>query len=322
MKKIWFFTLLLVGSLSVSTQALAQPQMGNVEALLQKMGTTSQTSTYELSFININSQGIVPIRYRHTLVDGKPLAQLMQMDSTRREIVQRGDEISYFEPGLDAFSLRNDHIVDYIPAIIYQDFKTLSLHYNFIDAGRTHIGDVPSRVVRVLSKNNDRYDYVLFIDETSYLPLRIDLLDKNNNIIEQFRVITATEGQQISDELNSLRTVNMPPLLIVPKTKELTYDWSVTALPEGFKEVKRSHNQISETEFNQSILYSDGLFDFSIYVNKSEQRTNSPESDKMSRYGRNTIYTYDKEGKEITFIGQLPFATAQKIANSVVFTKK
>ncbi|SUC39731.1 anti sigma E (sigma 24) factor, negative regulator [Proteus mirabilis] len=65
------------------------------------MGNTTQTATYELSFININSQGIVPIRYRHALVDGKPVAQLMQMDSTRREIVQRGNEISYFEPGLD-----------------------------------------------------------------------------------------------------------------------------------------------------------------------------------------------------------------------------
>ena len=42
-------------------QALAQPQTGSVEALLQKMGRDSQSSTYELSFININSQGIVPI---------------------------------------------------------------------------------------------------------------------------------------------------------------------------------------------------------------------------------------------------------------------
>lgn len=118
MKKSWLSALLLAGYLSIPTQALAQPQIGNAEALLQKMGNTTQTATYELSFININSQGIVPIRYRHALVDGKPVAQLMQMDSTRREIVQRGNEISYFEPGLDAFSLRNEHIVDYLPAII------------------------------------------------------------------------------------------------------------------------------------------------------------------------------------------------------------
>ncbi|QAV22124.1 sigma-E factor regulatory protein RseB [Proteus hauseri] len=323
MKISWLSTTLLVGSLSMSIQALAQPQTGSVEALLQKMGNTAQTSTYELSFININSQGIVPIRYRHTLLDGEPLAQLMQMDSTRREIVQRGDEISYFEPGLDAFSLRNDHIVDYIPSIIYQDFNELSEYYNFIDGGRTHIGDISSRVVRVLSKNNDRYDYVLFIDEVRYLPLRVDLLDKNSDVIEQFRVITANQNDKdIVTALSSLRAVNMPPLLLVPKAKENSYSWSVTALPEGFKEVKRSNHQVSETEFSESILFSDGLFDFSIYVNKSGHQANSLERDKLLRYGRNTIYTYDKEGKEITFIGQLPFSTAQNIANSVVFTKK
>ena len=174
----------------------------------------------------------------------------------------------------------------------------------------------------MLSKNNDRYDYVLFIDEERYLPLRVDLLDKNNDIIEQFRVITVNEGSEVETELNSLRTVNMPPLLLVPKAKPLVYNWSVSQLPEGFKEVKRSNHQISETEFSQSILFSDGLFDFSIYVNKSGQQVNSPERDKMLRYGRNTIYTYDKEGNEITFIGQLPFPTAQAIVNSVVFTKK
>lgn len=322
MKISWLSTVLLVGSLSMPIQALAQPQTGSVEALLQKMGNISQTSTYELSFININSQGIIPIRYRHAIIEGKPIAQLMQMDSTRREIVQRGNEISYFEPGLDAFSLRNDHIVDYIPSIIFQNFNELSEYYNFIDAGRTHIGDIPSRVIRVLSKNNDRYDYVLFIDEESYLPLRIDLLDKNNDVIEQFRVITANQNKEIVSALNALRTVNMPPLLLVPKTKELAYNWSISELPEGFKEVKRSNHQISETEFSQAVLYSDGLFDFSIYVNKSGQHLNSPERDKMLRYGRNTIYTYDKEGNEITFIGQLPSSTAQKIVNSIVFTKK
>lgn len=322
MKKLWLSAVFLVGSLSISTQALAQPQEGSAGALLQKMGTTSQTSTYELSFINVNSQGIVPIRYRHTLVDGKPLAQLIQMDSTRREIVQRGNEISYFEPGLDAFSLRSDHIVDYLPAILFQDFNALSAHYNLVDAGRTHIGDIPSRVVRVLSKNNDRYDYVLFIDEERFLPLRVDLLDKNNDIIEQFRVISVSQNTEITKQLNSLLTVNMPPLLLMPKAKQTHYQWRVNALPEGFKEVKRSVNQISETESSESILFSDGLFDFSIYVNKSGQQLNSPENDKILRYGRNTIYTYDKEGKEITFIGQLPFSTAQKIVNSIVFTAK
>ena len=44
MKKSWLSALLLAGYLSIPTQALAQPQIGNAEALLQKMGNTTQTA--------------------------------------------------------------------------------------------------------------------------------------------------------------------------------------------------------------------------------------------------------------------------------------
>ena len=57
-------------------------------------------------------------------------------------------------------------------------FQELSGYYNFIDAGRTHIGDIQAELFVCYQKNNDRYDYVLFIDEERYLPLRVDLLDK------------------------------------------------------------------------------------------------------------------------------------------------
>ena len=87
----------------------------------------------------------------------------------------------------------------------------------------------------------------LFIDEERYLPLRVDLLDKNNDVIEQFRVITANQNKEIISELDSLNKVNMPPLLLIPKaTQALNYNWRVTTLPEGFKEVKRSNHQIAE----------------------------------------------------------------------------
>ena len=43
---------------------------------------------------------------------------------------------------------------------------------------------------------------------------------------------------------------------------------------------------------------------------------------KHLRYGRNTIYTYDKDGNEITFIGQLPFITAQENRQQLWFYQK
>ena len=123
MKQLWFAMSLVTGSLLFSANASATPASG---ALLQQMNLASQSLNYELSFISINKQGVESLRYRHARLDNRPLAQLLQMDGPRREVVQRGNEISYFEPGLEPFTLNGDYIVDSLPSLIYTDFKRLS----------------------------------------------------------------------------------------------------------------------------------------------------------------------------------------------------
>ncbi len=55
--------------------------------------------------------GVESLRYRHARLNNQPLAQLLQLDGPRREVVLRGTEISYFEPGLDPFTLNGGYIV-------------------------------------------------------------------------------------------------------------------------------------------------------------------------------------------------------------------
>lgn len=98
MKQLWFAMSLMAGSLFFSANASADVSSG---ALLQQMNLASQSLNYELAFISINKQGVESLRYRHARLDNQPLAQLLQMDGPRREVVQRGNEISYFEPGLE-----------------------------------------------------------------------------------------------------------------------------------------------------------------------------------------------------------------------------
>lgn len=94
MKQLWFAMSLMAGSLFFSANASADVSSG---ALLQQMNLASQSLNYELAFISINKQGVESLRYRHARLDNQPLAQLLQMDGPRREVVQRGNEISYFE---------------------------------------------------------------------------------------------------------------------------------------------------------------------------------------------------------------------------------
>lgn len=97
MKQLWFAMSLMAGSLFFSANASADVSSG---ALLQQMNLASQSLNYELAFISINKQGVESLRYRHARLDNQPLAQLLQMDGPRREVVQRGTKSAISNPGL------------------------------------------------------------------------------------------------------------------------------------------------------------------------------------------------------------------------------
>lgn len=195
MKQIWFSVCLLTGSLLYSSIAPAQPTASG--ALLQQMSSASRSLNYELAYISISKQGIESLRYRHAVIGNVPLGQLLHMDGPRREVLQRGGGISYFEPGLEPFTLTGDHIVDALPAIVYADFTRLAKYYDFISVGSTRIADRPCEVLRVVARDGSRYSYIVWMDEDTKLPLRVDLLDRDGETLEQYRVISFAVGADV-----------------------------------------------------------------------------------------------------------------------------
>lgn len=311
----WLSVICLTGSLIISNQASASQQ--DAEVLFKEMGNAAQNLSYEMSFMSFSPRSIVPVRYRHAVINNVPVSQMIQMDSSRREIVQKGSQISYFEPGFDSFSLNGKNIVDNLPSILFADYEKIKPYYNFIDAGRTHIGDKPALVIRIISKDNSRFSYVLLIDEINKLPLRIDLVDSANQTLEQFRVISIVfDSKAVKDSLENLSKINLPPLLISPQNNNPSFKWQVGSLPPGFEEISRSERKLSENDLVESALFSDGLFTFSVNITKAEQ---GALLDQPIQNGRRTIYTMTQKQNVITIIGELPLATAQQVAASIRF---
>ncbi|VYU37748.1 sigma-E factor regulatory protein RseB [Metakosakonia massiliensis] len=313
MKQLWCAMPLVAAGLFFSSNASADVSSG---ALLQQMNVASQSLNYELSFISINKQGVESLRYRHARVNNQALAQLLQMDGPRREVVQRGNEISYFEPGLEPFTLNGDYIVDSLPSLVYTDFKRLAPWYDFISVGRTRIADRLCEVIRVVARDGTRYSYIVWMDMETRLPMRVDLLDRDGETLEQFRVIAYTVDGQVANSMQTLAKANLPPLLSVPPGNEVSFNWAPSWLPQGFSEVSSSRRQLPTVEMPvESRLYSDGLFSFSVNVNRASQNS----SDQMLRTGRRTVSTTVRNNAEITIVGELPPQTAKRIADSIKF---
>lgn len=312
MKKIWCAVSLLAGSIFFSGNASATASSS--EALLQQMNLASQSLNYELAFISISKLGVESLRYRHARLDSRPLAELLQLDGPRREVVQRDNEISYFEPGLEPFTLNGDYIVDSLPSIVYTDFRRLSTYYDFISVGRTRIADRFCEVIRVVARDGTRYSYIVWVDTETKLPMRVDLLDRDGETLEQFRVVSFNLNNQANDQMIKLSKASLPPLLSVPESSSAQFKWNPAWLPQGFRQVSSSRRPLPTINLPiESQLYSDGLFSFSVNVSRAGEVT----GEQVLRTGRRTVATLVRNGSEISVVGELPPQTAKRVAESV-----
>lgn len=317
MKKILISACLL---LSLFSQVASAEDEVSAEALLHNMSKASKTLNYELSYILVKKNVMEPLLYRHAVDNDKNLAHLVYLSGPMREVILRGDEASYFEPGLDPFSIRSGKMVGPLIPLLNSDIDKISDYYDFVKIGRAREAGAACQIVRVVPKDGERYSYIVWIDENTNLPLRADLVKRNGDLIEQYRTISYAVSDRIVEILDSLNDANLPDVLTIPKPKQVDVDWQVTWLPKGFEANQLNRYRMPITgNVVESQLYNDGLFSFSIYVSEVQSSTNT---DLIYRQGGRTLQTFVKNDREISVIGEIPEETAKRIADSITFNDK
>ncbi|GAB3523600.1 sigma-E factor regulatory protein RseB [Photobacterium alginatilyticum] len=316
MRKILVGVVTLV-SLMMPLQASAEDSVSSAEALLHQMDEASRGLSYELSYILIKKNSIEPLRYRHTFEDGETYAHLVYLSGPPREVIQRGSEVSYFEPGLDPFTINSNKMVAPLPPIMKSDIEELAQFYDFISMGRAREAGVACDVVRIAPKDGARYSYLIWVDTRSKLVMRADLLDRDGEPLEQYRAVSYVVNPKVGDVLRSLKTVELPAVVKLPPQPQAELSWHANWLPQGFESVSRNRHRLMMTERPvESKMYSDGLFSFSIYVSSADSFT---VREQLVRQGRRTLHSYLLKDKEVTVVGDIPPATARRVAESVAF---
>lgn len=284
---------------------------------LVKMTEAQQQLNYEMTFISGSAIDVNSLRYRHWVQDDRHFAQLTTLDDTPEEIILRNNVISYFRANAQPFSLQGKAIVDYLPTLVRTNIEHLSQYYDFVDIGRYRVAERIVKGIRILPKDDFRDQYVAFIDEQTGLLLQSHLLDRDGNLLEQFRVVNLQEVSQTTEWSEYLNNTTYPPLVL--DNEAVTrgqLSWSPTWLPSGFQLVKQEVRDFDllGTEKIESQLYTDGLFSFILY------RTDAVSAvplDKVWLSDFNTIYSETFNGKEITFVGRLPISTAKRIVKDI-----
>ncbi|HHF3655022.1 TPA: sigma-E factor regulatory protein RseB domain-containing protein, partial [Haemophilus influenzae] len=250
MKKIALkFTVL---SLSLLLSSIASAEELSAKQSLDKMTQALDNLNYEIAFVQTTPANMDSFRYRHIKQDNKTYAQLVTLDGRQQEIIQRDNLVSYFQPNAQAFTLNSGNIVDAMPAVVRANFDKLSSYYDFVKLGKDRVAGRFADTIRIVPKDDFRYQYLVFIDEENGLLLRGDMLDREGKLLDQFRVVTLYIDDRLRGLTDYINKVSLPPLLKESKNEQSSdITWSAGWLPQGFSLIRYTQ-EILENEIIDS----------------------------------------------------------------------
>jgi len=285
---------------------------------LEHMKLAYKELNYELLYVNTGANKIEPKQLIHGVIDGKRIAYFSFLNGTMRESLHFNGKISFYEQGSKAYSLSTKRDQSVFANIANFDFGNGSKSYEYIILGKSRLAGKKAIAIRMVSKDEYRYSYIIWLDLNSYLPLRLDTISKSNLIIDQTMAVSLNVTKSINPWVAQLSTKKAPDILHIPSmTIDETPLWQIHWLPEGFKVIKDDQHKLmmQDTDPVSYIMISDGIVSVSIYISSIKGLIAKQKS--IIQRGGTLLYTKQQNDIEVNIIGEIPSATAEKIVESI-----
>ncbi|MBA6264202.1 MAG: MucB/RseB C-terminal domain-containing protein [Colwellia sp.] len=311
--KLLSYVLLL---LSISFSAIGE-ESEPAKAWLERLSNALNKLNFSTSFVVVKNNQAQPYHWFHGVDDtGTELEILSLLNGPRRDILRKGNTVSYIEPELPPYSVTSQQISGPIPAILAGDISQLENIYDFISVGRSRVLGRPAQLIRIEAKNAHRYAYWLWLDQQSSMLLKLSIVTKQGQQLEQIQFTHLEITDKPSESVLQLNETELPVLVDIPQEyQHQELQWDVNWLPEGFTQINANRHKISLTKQPvEFMLLSDGLVDISIYVNGSQEKQRNAD---FAMDGATLALNQVNEGIEVSVVGKIPSTTAKAIADSI-----
>ena len=297
---------------------------------LDVMNRAFRTLDYDGVFSYQSGAGLTTLRLVHVVIDGIEHERIIHLDGARREFVRRGREITRIlhpedkilelekavppTPFVQAFSSQLDAIGD-----VYE------VELNGIGrvAGRRAIR------LRVAPRDQDRYGVGIWLDQATGLLLRYERYDAQGSRLEGFQFGHLTIGDiprtaVIPEEHSGAVTTKMKLKSRHESHAEQRMHWRPQWVPRGFDRYRTNISPAVRDRDNvDATIYTDGFTTFSVFV---QTMPNRRVVNFERRNGATTIITRTLRGpmgrnQLVTVVGEVPVATAKKIATDIVYLR-
>jgi sigma-E factor negative regulatory protein RseB len=283
---------------------------------LLKMSQAITELNYVVSMVQSHGgSDTTPYLWRHGVFDkGVSMEHLSVLNGPGKEYIRVNRVISVFEPDVRPYSLSGSLIDGPFPTELLTDPLNLQTAYDFIAVGRSRVSGRAAQQIRIISRDNSRYAYQLWLDEESGMPLKLNMLDLGGKVLEQIQVTQMSLSATPDPYFDRINHDVLPAVTKIPN-RHHQHNWNIVYLPVGMIEVKRNTHRLADTgQVVEYAMLSDGLVSVSVYV----MPVSAPGlQNNAYRHESKTVLTRIEGNLQITVIGEVPPQTANQIAASL-----
>lgn len=276
---------------------------------------------FDVTFVQMRSNQLNTFRWLHgvhqasgSLPVQTELEQLIPQDLAGTDTFRRNDRVYYSSPGNSLLVTVNQSIKE-LPAILFQSPNNIMKLYDAVLGSSTSLSGRTAQLLRLTAFNNGRFSYWLWLDGETGFPLRVDTVDQNNEVLERWMVVHMQLKPSLPQELMGLLSAELPtdPLQLPQGESRQQVDFQLGWLPDGYQLVLQQQTPVTPNNtVLASWLLTDGLHQISVFVQPS---AGLPAQ--AFRDGATTLLVLPKQNIDVTVIGPLDVAVANRLADSV-----
>ena len=289
---------------------------------LERMNHALTTRSYDGTFSHWHGGRVEMLRIIHRLQDGTVSERLASLDGSGREFIRTGTNLTCYLP-----DRRTVLVEQRPPEQSLVSFPTVNdrtaTFYDIREVGHTRLNRRETHVITVSPKDEFRYGYRLWIDDSTAMPLKTQLCDAHGHVIEQIVFASLTLSSHLPDSLfkpevstEGFQWLRNDAARQAPGAAALA--WNAMRLPPGFRMTVRSAQVLpGSSNAVDHLVFTDGFASVSVFVERQTAPAGQPAVPESATVGSSSAFSTVVDGHKITAVGEVPLATVRFIASQV-----
>ena len=300
------------------------------ESLLRRMDNAIDQQSYDGVFTYMRGDAVSSLRIMHTVINGVHYERLIHLDGSPREILRIGNRVlCILMPGDELADLTDDMPSGPFARTFVRSYQRIPGQYKLVVNGMSRVAGRAVQMISIDPVDADRYAHQLWLDEATGMLLKSQLVAADGSALEVFQFAQISLGRPLSarefvPSTEAGKVVHALSNAPAPRLSAASSRWRVGWLPKGFSMAAHNVRPMGSAVAGlQTMFYGDGLAALSVFIEPIRNAANTNEPAQIMREGATvalsvTAHDGARQGYLVTVVGEVPLATAERVARSVL----